>query len=109
MIDILGLDPVYQSGKYYDNGKEVSWNYVQDWMQNHNAIAATYHFTTTVSGDAKITKTGKGNIGNTFYVNGQKYTANSYATLMGKDDKNNNVGDFSGIVSLSDDDIVTIL
>lgn len=40
--DPLGLSPVYSDGAYYDNGVEVSWGYVYNWLQTNDGIAATY-------------------------------------------------------------------
>jgi len=39
MNDPSGLDPRYneKDGKYYDNGKEVSWDYVQNWIGEQQA------------------------------------------------------------------------
>ena len=109
-IDPFGLDPVYRDGKYYeDDGSEVSWEYVYNWMTTNNHIAATYYFKTTSSSNAQITETQSSNKENAFYVNGQKYIANSYATLMGKDDSNNNVGDFNGIYTIDAARIYLIL
>ena len=110
MIDMLGLDPVYNNGKYYDKGKEVSWDYVLNWIQNHDGIAATYTFQTNAQGNTKLTNTTEGNKkDNTFIFNGKSYTANSYMTLMGRDDGKNNVGDFKDIVNLEDGYISQIL
>jgi RHS repeat-associated protein len=101
LIDLLGLDPVYKNGKYYDNGKEVTWDYVQNWIQKNDGIAASYAFRTNKNGNARLTGTQEtGNKGNSFTFNGKKYTANSYMTLMGRDDGNNNVGDFKDIQNL---------
>jgi RHS repeat-associated protein len=41
-IDFFGLAPVYNDGKYYDNGIEVSWDNVHNWLQNNGGIASTY-------------------------------------------------------------------
>ncbi len=113
LIDWLGLDPVYRNGKYYetdDDGNEykVDWNYVNNWIQNNDGIAASYSFS-TAGGETTITDTEKGNTGLGFTVNGKGYTANSYMTLMGRDDRNNNVGDFSGIDTWSEDEVIRVL
>jgi RHS repeat-associated protein len=113
LIDWLGLDPVYRNGKYYEtdddgNEYEVDWNYVNNWIQNNDGIAASYSFS-TAGGETTITDTEKGNTGLGFTVNGKEYTANSYMTLMGRDDRNNNVGDFSGIDTWSEDEVIRVL
>lgn len=113
LIDLLGFDPVYRDGKYYetdDDGEEyeVDWNYVYDWIQANDCIAAQYSFSTSV-GNTEITGTRDGNAGLGFTVNGKDYTANSYMTLMCRDDRNNAVGDFSGIDSWSEDEIIWII
>jgi RHS repeat-associated protein len=113
LIDLLGLDPVYRNGKYYETDKngeeyEVDWNYVNNWIQKNDGIAAKYTFSST-NGKTEIVSTEKGNAGLSFIVNGKGYTANSYMTLMGRDDKNNSVGDFSGIETLGIDEILRVL
>ena len=47
----------------------------------------------------------------TYIINldGAKYTANSGYTLQGRDDKNDNIGDFSGVRTLSKEDIRGVL
>lgn len=109
LLDLFGLDPVYKDGKYYDNGKEVTWGYVYNWLQQNNKIGATYHLNSQPGKNAKISETKKENQGNTFYYNEKKYTANSLATLAGRDDNDNSVGAFTDIVSLTEDDIIAIL
>jgi RHS repeat-associated protein len=109
MIDLFGLDPVYRDGKYYeDDGTEVDWDYVFNWISNNDGIGATYHFQSN-GNRVEITNTVEGNRGNDFFFNGTRYTANSYMTLMGRDGRNKPVGDFSTITILSEDDIVKIL
>jgi len=109
-IDFLGLDPIYNNGKYYDNGKEVSWDYVSNWIQKNDGIAATYTFKTNSDGNARLIKSEqKSSNNNTFIYNDKKYIANSYMTLMGRDDRNNNVGDFKNIVDLEMGHIYQIL
>jgi RHS repeat-associated protein len=114
LIDYLGMDPVYRNGKYYETGedgkeREVDWDYVQNWLQNNNGIAATYSFKSKPKGNAEITKTDKKGNDNSFFFNGDKFIANSYATLMGRDDKDNSVGAFSTIEELSDNNLITVL
>ena len=110
LIDYLGLDPVYRNGKYYDNGVEVTWEYVLNWITNNNGIAATYSFNTISSGNVEISETKEGTSeGNTFKVDGKEYHANSYMTLMGRDNRNNSVGDFTSVYSLSSNDLLWIL
>ncbi len=105
-IDYMGLDPIYRNGKYYDTNddgeeEEVSWDYVLNWIQNNDGIEATYTFTTNKSGYARLTNTSEeGNERNSFVLEGKTYEANSYMTLMGRDDKKNNVGDFKDIETL---------
>ena len=104
LIDFMGLDPIYRDGKYYetdDGGKEyeVDFDYVQGWLQSNDHISASYGFESTGSGTA-ITETKEGKT-NTFAYNGQSFTANSMATLMGRDDRDNAIGAFSGIESIS--------
>ncbi len=103
MIDLLGLDPVYRDGKYYetnDNGEEyeVQWSFVEKWLQGKDHIGASYSFESSGSGTT-ITETKKGKT-NSFTYNGQNFTSNSMKTLMGRDDRNNSIGDFSGIETL---------
>ncbi len=115
LFDYLGLDPVYENGKYYDEidgeKQEVSWDYVYSWMQTHDAIGTTYTLQSNgVGNHARVTKTEPGSAQNAFYYNGKRYIANSHATLMGTDgDRDDSVGDFYGIVTLSESDLVTIL
>lgn len=114
LIDLFGLDPVYRDGKYYDtdadgNEKEVDWNYVYNWLQNNDGIGATYSFKSKAGKNAEITGTDEKGTDNSFSFNGSKFTANSYATLMGRDDKDNSVGAFSTIYTMSESDLVTIL
>lgn len=110
LIDLLGLDPVYRDGKYYENGKVVSWEYVQNWLQKNDGIAANYTFKTNENGNARLVGTSKKEKkDNSFVFNGKAYTANSYMTLMGRDDGNNNVGDFKDIVNLEEGHIFQIL
>ncbi|MDJ1498788.1 RHS repeat-associated core domain-containing protein [Cytophagaceae bacterium DM2B3-1] len=44
-----------------------------------------------------------------FYVNGRKYTAHSLRTLRGRDDGNDRIGAFTGVQTLSLDDLAYIL
>jgi RHS repeat-associated protein len=109
-IDFLGLDPIFKNGRYYDNGKEVDFNYVTDWLQKNDGIEATYKFELNKDGNAKLVGTKEsGNKGNTFVYQGKTLTANSFMTLMGRDDSNNNVGDFKDIQYLEMGHIYQIL
>ncbi|TKC60155.1 hypothetical protein FBD94_14670 [Pedobacter hiemivivus] len=56
-----------------------------------------------------VTMEKKGNKGNEFFYNGNKYIANSLQTLKGRDDNDDRIGAFSGIFSLGESELSEIL
>ena len=98
----------WSTGEYMDRGQVVSWSTVQQQIAE-GKFGATYHFSSGNRSTSFISAEEKGNKNNEFFYDGKKFRANSLQTLRGRDDGDNRIGAFNSIITLGENDLITIL